>query len=151
MKNIILCLCVSAAVLCCAASCGSHPVSNDGVKASVEIKRSKTDDELITEITGCWETTSEFVGGVKKDTEDMTYKRYEFLKDGTGFYYDADGGKQPVEWKITPDGGVDISCGDVCEKYEYVNYDLTVRTDTSGGEHVLNMGKVGSFSKPVEQ
>ncbi len=151
MKKMILCLCAAAAVLCFAASCGSRPVSNEGVTVSVDTMRSKSDEEIITEITGSWETSSEFLDGIRKDSKDITYKRYEFAGDGSGIYYAPDGSEQTLHWEITPKGGVDISYDDATEHYDYVNYDLTAAADTPEGELIVNIGKVGEFSEPVEK
>lgn len=154
MKKNILFVCVSAALLCFGASCGSHPVSKEGVTASVDTTRNKSDEELISEISGKWETTREYLGGVEKDEKDITMKRYELTNNGNGFYYTPDDEKQLIRWRVTADGGIDINYEDMGERiehFDYIGYDLSKKTATSDGELVECFGKVGDFTDPVPQ
>ncbi|MBO4523649.1 MAG: hypothetical protein J5723_03110 [Ruminococcus sp.] len=154
MKKTIICICVSAAILCCGASCGSHPVSNEGVTASVDATRTKSDEELISEIAGKWETSAEFIGGVEKDEKEIIKKRYELIKDGNGFYYTSEDEKQFLRWKVTADGGIDVNyeeMGEKIEHFDYIGYDLSKKTITSDGELVECFSRVGDFTKPISQ
>lgn len=152
MKKTTLCILGAAALLCCAASCGSHPVSNAGVKASVDTTRNKTDAELRSEMTGKWETTNVYLGGVEKDKEDADMQRFELKDDGSGFYYTSDDEKQYIKWRITADGGADINFEDMGEKtehYDYIGYNFRQVTDTPDGERIVCFSRVGDFTKPV--
>jgi hypothetical protein len=120
----------------------------------VEATRNKSDEELISEISGKWETTTEFLGGVEKDEKNITKKRFELTKDGNGFYYTPDDEKQHIRWKVTADGGIDVNFEDMGEKtehFDYIGYDLSKKTETSDGELVECFGRVGEFTKPIPQ
>lgn len=154
MKKTIICICVSAAILCCGASCGSHPVSNEGVTASVDATRTKSDEELISEIAGKWETSAEFIGGVEKDEKEITKKRFELTNDGNGFYYTSENEKLLICWKVTADGGIDVNfenMGEKIEHFDYIGYDLSKKTATSDGDLVECFGRVDDFTIQIPQ
>ncbi len=153
MKKTIIYIFVSV-LLCCGVSCGSHPVSNEGVTASVDATRSKSDEELISEISGKWETSAEFLGGVEKDENEITKKRLELTNDGNGFYYTSENEKQLICWKVTADGGIDVSfenMGEKIEHFDYIGYDLSKKTATSDGDLVECFGRVDDFTMPIPQ
>ena len=152
MKKTTLCIMAAAALLCCGASCGSHPVSTAGVKASVDTTKNKTDSELKSEITGKWETTNVYLGSTEIDMEDSDMQRFELKDDGSGFYYTSDNEKQYIKWRITADAGIDINFEDMGEKtehFDYIGYNLSQKTDTPDGERVVCFSRVGDFTKPI--
>ena len=120
----------------------------------MDATRNKSDEELISEISGKWETTTEYLGGVEKDEKNITKKRFELTKDGNGFYYTPGDEKQLIRWKVTADGGIDVNFEDMGEKiehFDYIGYDLSKKTETPDGELVECFGRVGDFTKPVPQ
>ena len=154
MKRTTLCILTAAALMCCGASCGSHPVSNAGVKASVDTTKNKTDSELKSEIAGKWETTNVYLGSTEIDKEDSDMRRFELKDDGSGLYYTPDNEKQYIKWRITADAGIDINFEDMGEKtehFDYIGYNLSQKKDTPDGERIVCYSRVGEFTKPVSQ
>lgn len=146
MKKLICITAAAAALLCCSASCGSHPVSNSGVKASAEAFSNKSTDEIIEEVTGKWETSYEMLDG---NEIEKVYKRYIFDENGTGLYYDANGNEQTIRWTITPLGGVKIlyeDMGELTESYDFIGCDLVY----VNGKRETHIVKVAAFTENAE-
>ena len=152
--NKFICITAAAAVLMsCTASCGSHSVSNSGVKASAETFSNKSTEEIIEEVTGKWETSYELVNGseVKGD-----YNRYIFDENGTGLYYDAGGNKHIVKWMLTPLGGIKLvyeDMGELTESYDFIGCDLVCVKNVGDGldeSRETHIVKVAAFTEKVE-
>ena len=146
MKKLI-CITAAAALLAgCAASCGSHAVSNSGVKASAETYSNKSTEEIVEEVTGMWETSYELLDGEEVES---IYKRYIFEADGTGVYYDADGNEQSVRWTVNPLGGMILmyeEIGEITETYSFVGCDMVCFNDTEEGKRETHIVKIGTFT-----
>lgn len=153
MRKFFCCL-FAAAFMLCSASCGSKPVSKEGVETSVETVRKISDEELKAEMIGNWETTKEFLNEMEKDKEDIEYKRYVFSEDGSGFYYISDDKKQLVHWELTPDGGMNIlydDMGELIEHYDYIGYNMVNKKDTPDGKLEIRISRVKDFTKPLSE
>ena len=151
MKKYFCCLFAAAAMLC-SASCGSRPVSKEGVTVSVENVRKLSDEEMKDRIPGSWETVMELLNDIQKDKEDMTYKRYVFSEDGSGLYYTPEGQEQLVHWELTPEGGLNIlydDMGELIEHYDYISYNMVNRKDTPDGELEIHISRVDEFRIPL--
>ncbi len=144
--NKLFCITAAAALMiCCGASCGSHVVSNSGVKASAETFSNKSTEEIIEEVTGRWETSYETLDGEEVES---IYKSYTFNEDGTGLYYDAEGTEHPVSWTINPLGGIILmyeDMGELTETYSFIGYDLVCFNDTEKGKRETHISKIGVF------
>lgn len=154
IMNKFICITAAAAVLMsCAVSCGSHAVSNSGVKASAETFSNMSTDEIVEEVTGKWQTSYELLNGSEIKG---IYHRYIFDENGNGLYYDADGNEHSVRWTITPLGGVKLvyeDMGELTENYDFIGCDLVC---IKGGEddnkdiRETHIVKVTAFTENVE-
>ena len=140
----------AAAVLAvCGASCGSRPVSNSGIKASVETINNVPIKDRKEQTVGKWETTREYLNGRERSKNDITYNRYELAADGSGIYWDADDNEQQVSWEVTPDGGVKIlyeEKGEFTEYYDYLGCDLVTKKAAEEGTIDIYLAKVNKFT-----
>ncbi|WP_295066924.1 hypothetical protein [Ruminococcus sp.] len=146
MKKIFCGISAAALILCCFASCGSHTVPNDGVKVSAVSVNNRSAVDIAKEITGRWETTLELL-----DEEEVkpTYKRYEFLEDGSGTYYEPDGNAQQISWSVTADGGMKLiydDNGEISELYEFIGCDMVTSKDTPESKREIHIAKVPVFT-----
>ncbi len=150
MKKQFFCICAAAVLTVCGASCGSRPVSNSGIKASVETVNNLLMNELKTNTTGKWETAREYLDGREIDKTEINCSRYELAADGSGFWWDADGNKQQVSWEVTSDGGVRLlyeEMGELTEYYDYMGCDLVMKKQTNEGTLDIYLAKVTKFTE----
>jgi hypothetical protein len=150
MKKQFFCICAAAVLAVCGASCGSRPVSNSGIKASVETVNNLSMNELKTNTTGKWETAREYLDGREIDKTEINCSRYELAADGSGFWWDADGNKQQVSWEVTSDGGVRLlyeEMGELTEYYDYMGCDLVMKKQTNEGTLDIYLAKVTKFTE----
>ena len=151
MKRIFCGISAAALMLCCFASCGSHAVSNDGVAVSAVSVNNRSAVDIAKEITGRWETTLEFL-----DDEEVkpVYKRYEFIEDGSGYYYDKNGESQQVSWSVTPEGRMKLVYGDNeenAEIYDFIGCDMVTTVNSAEGKRELHIAKVPVFTEDVNK
>ena len=147
MKKFICITAAAAVLMSCTASCGSHAVSNSGVKASAETYSNKSTEEIVEEVTGKWETSYALLDGEEVES---IYKRYIFEADGTGVYYDADGNEQSVRWSVNPLGGMILmyeELGEITETYSFIGCDMVCFNDTAKGKRETHIVKIGTFTK----
>lgn len=150
MKRIICGLSAAAVILGCFASCGSHKVSNENVKVTAETLSNRTDEEIIENITGKWQTTVEYING--EDTP-IIYKRYDFHKDGSGLYYDIDGIGQQISWSLTKGGRMELVYEEMdgfTEIYDFIGCDMVVFNNTPDGKRESHIAKVSYFAIDVK-
>jgi hypothetical protein len=146
MKRIFCGISAAAMILCCLASCGSHAVKNDGVTVTALTVNNRSAVDVAKEITGKWETTLELL-----DDEEVkpVYKRYEFIEDGSGTFYDTNGNTQQISWSVTPDGGMKLVYGDNeenAEIYDFIGCDMVMTVNSSEGKRELHIAKVPVFT-----
>ena len=146
MKKIFCGISAAALILCCFASCGSHTVPNDGVKVSAVSVNNRSAVDIAKEITGKWETTLELLN---EEEVKPIYKRYEFIEDGSGTYYDTDGNAHQISWSVTSDGGMKLVYDDEGEKfelYDFIGCDMVTTLDTPNGKNEIHIAKVPVFT-----
>ena len=149
MKKQFFCIFAAAVLAVCGASCGSRPISNSGIKASVETINNVPIKDRKEQTVGKWETTREYLNGRERSKNDITYNRYELAADGSGIYWDADDNEQLVSWEVTPDGGVKIlyeEKGEFTEYYDYLGCDLVTKKAAEEGTLDIYLAKVNKFT-----
>ncbi|MBP5580051.1 MAG: hypothetical protein J6X56_11385 [Ruminococcus sp.] len=149
MKKQFFCIFAAAVLAVCGASCGSRPISNSGIKASVETINNVPIKDRKEQTVGKWETTREYLNGRERSKNDITYNRYELAADGSGIYWDADDNEQQVSWEVTPDGGVKIlyeEKGEFTEYYDYLGCDLVTKKAAEEGTLDIYLAKVNKFT-----
>ena len=149
MKKQFFCIFAAAVLAVCGASCGSRPVSNSGIKASVETINNVPIKDRKEQTVGKWETTREYLNGRERSKNDITYNRYELAADGSGIYWDADDNKQQISWEVTPDNKVKIlykEKGEFTEYYDYLGCDLVTKKAAEEGTLDIYLAKVNKFT-----
>ena len=77
------------------------------------------------------------------------YRRYEFLEDGSGTYYEPDGNAQQISWSVTADGGMKLiydDNGEISELYDFIGCDMVTSKDTPEGKREIHIAKVPVFT-----
>ncbi len=137
---------LAAVMMCSASSCGSRPVSTDSVTAAAEVHNTMTNDEIISAVTGRWETVSELVEG-KNTMKDI--KSYIFHDNGNGGYFDPEGTPHQIGWSIGEGGSIPIfyvETEQLSGRYTLMGDEMVITEQNGDKVCETHLKKVAEFS-----
>ena len=137
---------LAAAMMCSSVSCGSRPVSTDSVTAEADVHNTMTNDEIISAVTGNWETVSELVDGKDIMTD---IKSYTFHDNGNGGYFDPEGVPHQIGWSIGEGGTIQIfyvETEQLSGKYTLTGDEMVITEQDGDKVCETHLKKVAEFS-----